>query len=65
MREVGDPDGIATKITGVFWLDDKTFVLTCTTKGNLTYFEVTGSTEYQSGYGTGYTITDGKFEIVK
>lgn len=64
MRYVADPDKIATRITEVAWIDNDSFVLACTTSGGLKYFEVIGGTDSQSGYGTGYTITDGKFEIV-
>jgi hypothetical protein len=62
-REVRDPDGIATEITSVFWLDDNTFILICRTSGSLTYFHAVGNAG--SGYGTGFTFTDGVFEIIE
>jgi hypothetical protein len=62
---ISDPDGIATAITDVIWLDDQTYVLICDTSGSLRYFEVIGNTQAQSGYGAGYKIVDGHFEILE
>lgn len=66
MRLVSDPDGIATRIVDAFWLDDTSFVLVCdTSKSGLMYFMVGGAAADRSGYGAGYSIADGQFEITK
>ncbi len=62
-REVTDPDGIATEIVDVLWSDNESFVLVCETTGGLTYFHAVGNA--QSGYGKGFSITDGVFKIEK
>lgn len=63
MRFVSDPDDSAKEIISAFWLDEETYILICNTTGSFTYFHAVGAAE--SGYGTGYTITDGVFKITK
>lgn len=62
-RHVSDPAGIATEIVNVLWLEDNAFVLICQTNDGRYYYSVVGTSKNLSGYGTGYTMTDGTFEI--
>lgn len=61
--QLSDPDKIATEIYDAFWINEDTYVLVCNTTGSLKYFHTVGTAE--SGYGKGFTITDGRFEISK
>ncbi len=65
IRQVSDPDGIATKITDVFWLDDNSFVLVCDTTDSLKYYDIVSDGENKSGYGTSYQVTDGRVDIIQ
>lgn len=64
-QTITDPNGTALRITNMIWLYNNAFVLVCqTSDSGRYYYQVIGDPDLKSGYGTDYTLTDDRFEIV-